>query len=69
MSLWTRIRRRLCPSCIPASEFHPALSALERTATGMRGLRGEVRRIREEMANDDNPMLGKPPRVPRRKQP
>lgn len=65
------LQRLVCPSCLPAEPIdrHPVLVILERSAEALDRLRFEVREIRKEMAGDDNPVLGRPPRVPRRKQP
>jgi hypothetical protein len=64
VSLWTRLRRFLCPACLPASggTERPAVTILARTGE-------RLDRMLARMAEDDNPVLGpKPPRVPRRQQ-
>ncbi len=69
MNIRNWLRHRVCPSCIEVSDVdhHPSIGMMERSADALDRLATEVRRIREQMADGPNPLLGEPPIRPERK--
>jgi hypothetical protein len=66
MSARSWLRRRLCPTCVPAERERPVIGILERSAEGLDRISGELRRIRQTAADGPNPLLG--PHSPQRKE-